>query len=250
MTEAGFNEAQIAQIALIVQQALASAHHTEAQNATTEHGVHAGKTVIKTKKSIKALKEIRQLRTYTKVKNQQDLKNFIQFSDEIEDFFECAGVTAENRKALLKDENVALSEDLDNALKLILVQNVEESLRKKIKTLVPANVSATALVDWRNLNKLFDVNQVSQAVFLVCNLLSIMNKRGTLDFQDGLDRFLRILSRVSELIAKMNDDDKQKVGVGVFASSYPQLAETLNMQLSLADKQSYPTLVHTLNRLL
>lgn len=212
------------------------------QAASNQDGV-----VIETSKDAKILKQLTQSRTFTKI-GYQKTDTFVKFADEIKDWFRIAGVSVDEVEQVLTNDRYKLSTALDAQLQIIISNQADELVRKQLQEAVPRNTRASGLGDLRNLYKAFGLNKISQLVRLVATASEILNSRGAKPFRSQFERLNCTVHRAIELTRKEDPEFLEKGIIASLAASYPQIAQSLNVQLSLADKQKPSALLESLSQ--
>ena len=202
--------------------------------------------IVDTERDAKFLKQLTGSITFTKLVHQKT-ETFVRFSEELKNWFRGAGISAAKQERLLNDGvNIKLSTILDAQVQLIIGKQSDEIIRDHLREALSPEECATGLGDWRNLFKLFGQNKISQFVQLASTGLNILNQKGEKPFDREYQHFVRTVNRAEKLISDFDVDARQKICAAVFASSYPQIASNLNIQLSLAEKQSASVFLESL----
>ena len=136
-----------------------------------------------------------------------------------------------------------MSQKLDSQLQLIISSHCDELVRSNLEAAIPENTAPTGLTDLRCLYQIFGQNKISQFVQIAASALQILAQKGDKPFFKEHQRFVQLVARAKELLKDSDGAFLEKVVTAVFASSYPQISNSLSIQLSLADNQS-PNVFH------
>lgn len=201
---------------------------------------------VKTAKTEKFLKQISDLKNFSKVQT-QNVPSFLKFKEEVDNWFEFAGVSQEVIAFLLTEDHYVLCETLDSNLKYIVLSQVDDIVRHSLKKLVPTDKASTGLQDFRNLHAVFQVNKITEVVKYASICLRVLAKKDLKDFDKNHDLFVKAVDRASRILSTLSEEDLRKVVTAIFATSLPNLSQDVNIQLGLSAKQTHSEFLNVLS---
>ena len=83
---------------------------------------------------------------------------------------------------------------------------------------------------------------------IVSKMLQSMNRSDPREFASEFVQFKKNAVKLHRILKELNRDAIEKCLIAVFASSYPSLRDTLNVQLTIADQIDATSFAETLKR--